>query len=304
MKREFPFWWSFFIAILIHTLLGFVLKRNPLLLAATPPIVRPAPLQMHFVESPPSAKTVAAPPKTPYLSDANRKAGPLVASPKRELKTTEYAKGILRQGRPNSPPSAPPGRAPTVSPPGASQQSTPLPKIEETPSESSGPADIHMGSSQGDPKKLSQSLQNLDQFIGSGSGQSSGGGESGDLPSGDTGSGVFFDTQGFDLGPWANRVVAIVRSNWIIPVAAELGVKGIVGVAFKVEKSTGRIIDIEIVRTSEIPSFDQAAANALKSSSPLPPLPPDFPRPLLPGVFRFYYNTPIPQANTQAPPNH
>jgi len=299
MKREFPFWWSFFIAIIVHTLLGFVLKRNPLLLAATPSMVKPPPLEMTFVESPPNAKTLPTPPKTPYLSDANRKAGPLVASPKREVRTTEYAKGILPQGRTMAPPA--PRRSATPSPPGGSQGSTPLPKIEETPSETSGPADIHIGTSQADPQKLSQSLQNLDQYIGQGNGSNSGGGESGDVPSGDPGSGVFFDTQGFDLGPWANRVVAIVRSNWIIPVAAELGVRGIVGVSFKVEKSTGRIVDIQIIRESGIPSFDQAAANALKSSSPLPPLPPDFPRPLLPGVFRFYYNTPVPQPNTQTP---
>ena len=302
-RREFPFWTSFFIAILLHTLLGFVLKRNPLLLAATPSSVTPPPIEMNFVESPPNAKALPAPPRTPYLSDANRKAGPLVATPKRALTTTEYAKRILPPGRPTSSPA--PRRSASMSPPGSSQGETPLPKIEETPSESSSPADIHIGSSQADPQKLAQSLNNLDQFIGGpGSGQNSGGGDSGDLPSGDPGSGVFFDTQGFDLGPWANRVVAIVRSNWIIPVAAELGVKGVVGVSFKVEKSTGRIVDIQIIRTSEIPSFDHAAANALKSSSPLPPLPPDFPRPLLPGVFRFYYNMPVPQPSTPQTPTH
>src|SRR6185295_10580816 len=105
----------------------------------------------------------------------------------------------------------------------------------ETPSQNPGPADIHIGPPKTDSKKLSQSLQNLDQYIGDGS--EVGGSGNGDLPSGDPGSGVFFDTQGFDLGPWANRVVAIVRSNWIIPVAAELGVKGIVGVSLQVEKS-------------------------------------------------------------------
>ena len=300
MKREFPFWWAFFIAIFLHTVLGFVLKRNPLLLAATPSVANAAPLQMHFVESPPNAKSLPTPPKTPYLSDANRKAGPLVATPKREVRTTEYAKGILPQGKSLAAPPAP-RRSASPAPSASSQGSIPLPKIQETPSESSSPADIHIGNSEGDPKKLSQSLQNLDQFIHQGSGSESGGSDSGDLPSGDPGSGVFFDTQGFDLGPWANRVVAIVRSNWIIPVAAELGVKGIVGVSFKVEKSTGKIVDIQIVRESGIPSFDQAAANALKSSSPLPPLPPDFPRSMLPGVFRFYYNTPVPQPTTQTP---
>jgi len=280
MKREFPFWWAFFIAILLHTVFGIVLKRNPLLIAATPPAPNAAPVEMHFVESPPNAKTVPVPPKTSFLSDANRKAGPIVPSEKRESRTTEYAKAPVRAAR-NSQPSRPSQN---------SEASMALPHIEQPVAESAGPADIHVGS-QTDVKKLSQSLQNLDQYIGRGDG----GSDSGDLPSGDPGSGVFFDTQGFDLGPWANRVVAIVRSNWIIPVAAELGVKGIVGVAFQVEHS-GRIINIEVISPSETPSFDQAAVNALKSSSPFPPLPPDFPRKVLPGVFRFYYNLPVPES--------
>ena len=166
-----------------------------------------------------------------------------------------------------------------------------LPEIEEPAIENTGKADIQIGTGKGDPQKLAQSLNNLDQYIGTGS--QGGGSDSGDLPSGDPGSGVFFDTQGFDLGPWANRVVAIVRSNWIIPVAAELGVKGIVGVAFQVQRS-GEIVNIHVISPSETPSFDQAAVNALKSSSPLPPLPADFPRAILPGVFRFYYNVPVP----------
>jgi TonB family protein len=281
VKREFPFWWAFFVAILIHTLFGVVLKRNPLLIAATPPAMS-APLQMHFVESPPNAKTAPVPPNTQHLSDADRKAGPLVKSEKREIRTTEYAKGRMGQQRKSSP-----SRAETPS-----QESVPLPQIEQPSATDSGPADIYVGPPKTDGRKLKQSLQNLDQFIGKGN--EAGGSDNGDLPSGDPGSGVFFDTQGFDLGPWANRVVAIVRSNWIIPVAAELGVKGIVGVSFQVEKS-GRIVNINVISTSGTPSFDQAAVNALRTSSPFPPLPADFPRPILPGVFRFYYNLPVPE---------
>jgi TonB family protein len=174
-----------------------------------------------------------------------------------------------------------------------------LPAIEQPPLERQTPSsgDYQVPENRSDEKRLSQSLKNLDQFIGSGPAATSQGGEGsgdGDVPSGDPGSGVFFDTQGFDLGPWANRVVAIVRSNWIVPVAAQLGVKGVVSVAFKVERS-GRIIDIRVIAPSGTPSFDQAAANALKTSSPLPALPGDFPRPVLPGVFRFYYNMPVPK---------
>jgi TonB family protein len=285
MKKEFPFGWALFAALLVHTLVGIVLKQNPFLIAATLPSPAPPPVKMHFVEVPPEAKTVPVPPNTRNLSDANRKAGPLVKTEKRETKSTQYAKPAPRQQRK-------PESAEKIA--GAPKRSEPssLPPIEQPAlprTEQSG--DYRIQPSSANPKKLAESLENLDQFLGSGGGGSNSAG--GDLPSGDSGSGVFFDTQGFDLGPWANRVVAIVRSNWIVPVAAELGVKGVVGVSFQVERS-GRIININVISTSGTPSFDQAAVNALKTSNPFPALPADFPRPVLPGVFRFYYNLPVP----------
>jgi len=283
MKKEFPFGWAFFAALLVHTLLGFFLKQNPFLIAATLPSP-PSPVKMHFVEVPPEAKTAPAPPNTRNLSDANRKAGPLKKTEKRETRNTQYAQQAPRQQRKsdNTEKIARGSKRPELSSLPPIEQPA-LPRIEQS-------GDYRVPSSSTDPKKLSESLDNLDQFIGSGGGSGS---EGGDLPSGDSGSGVFFDTQGFDLGPWANRVVAMVRSNWIVPVAAELGVKGVVGVSFQVERS-GRIINAKVITTSGTPSFDQAALNALKTSNPFPPLPADFPRPLLPGVFRFYYNLPVP----------
>lgn len=157
-------------------------------------------------------------------------------------------------------------------------------------------ADIGIGPPAG--QQLAKSLKELDRYIqggANGAANGSGGGGEGDLPTGDPGSGVFFDTQGFDLGPWGNRAVEIVRGNWIIPIAAELGMKGVVGISFKVDKM-GNILDLKIVSPSGVPSFDQAAMRALQSSSPLPPLPSDFPRPVLPGVFRFYYNLAVPKS--------
>jgi TonB family protein len=282
MKKEFPFGWALFAALLVHTLLGIFLKQNPFLIAATPP-PPPGPVKMHFVEVPPEAKSAPVRPNTSNLSDANRKAGPLIKTEKRETKSTQYAKPAPRQQKKSD------SIGKTAS---GSKRSEipPLPPIEQPAlprTEQSG--DYQIPPSDANPKKLAESLENLDKFLGSGGGSDS----TGDLPSGDPGSGVFFDTQGFDLGPWANRVIAIVRSNWIVPVAAELGVKGVVGVSFQVERS-GRIINIQVISTSGTPSFDQAAVNALKTSNPFPALPADFPRPVLPGVFRFYYNLPVP----------
>jgi TonB family protein len=294
MKKEFPFGWALLFALVVHALVGIFLKQNPLLIAAPVPLSNASgPVKMHFVESPPQAKSLPANADAKYLSDATRKAGPVVKTEKREQKSMQYAQKA--PGPKQARPLAKSGRSNPGGEPEREMGSLPSierPALEQTP----GPGDYRIPPSGRDEKKLADSLQNLDQFIGKGeeSGrQGSGSPGDGDLPSGDPGSGVFFDTQGFDLGPWANRVVAIVRSNWIVPVAAELGVKGVVSVAFKVERS-GRIIDIRVISPSGTPSFDQAAMNALKTSSPFPALPADFPRPVLPGVFRFYYNVPVP----------
>jgi TonB family protein len=279
MKREFPFGWALFLALLVHTIVGIVLKQNPLLIAATPPLRGSAPpVQMRFVESPPNAKVAEPNRQATHLSDANRKAGPLIRTEKRDPRSTQYS-----QPRPKSQ-----SNQRTTERASRSEASA-LPQIEKAPIQQPDRGDYRTPSSGTDQRRLSESLKNLDQFIGSGNGDSA----QGDQPSGDPGSGVFFDTQGFDLGPWANRVVAIVRSNWIVPVAAQLGVKGIVGVAFQVERN-GTIVNARVISESGTPSFDQAALNALKTSSPLPPLPAEFPRQALPGVFRFYYNMPVP----------
>lgn len=263
--------------------------RYSKLLAAPVPIPPKSsePVTLRFVEVPPNATSVPTPPATSRLSDANRKAGPLVASPKREVipqpMTRPPGPRVAQRSAPSTP--AP---ANSYSPPNETKSPAepPLPD-----------ADISIGKPSGE--KLAQSLDNLDRYIkgsSNGNGQSDNAGEGGEgnQPTGDVGSGVFFDTQGFDLGPWANRAVEIVRSNWLIPVAAELGMKGVVSIAFKVDKS-GKILNIQVISPSGVPSFDQAAARALQASSPLPPLPKDFPRQVLPGVFRFYYNTPVPE---------
>lgn len=143
---------------------------------------------------------------------------------------------------------------------------------------------------------LATSLQHLDRYIssgGGGGGNSHGGAGSGGQGQDDSAAGAYFDTQGYDLGPWGDQVVALVKRNWSIPPAADLGMKGIVSVAFNVDRN-GHLEDIRIISPSGIPSFDQAAVNALKISDPFIPLPSDFPRPKLPAVFRFFYNVPVP----------
>ena len=106
---------------------------------------------------------------------------------------------------------------------------------------------------------------------------------------------VSFDTAEWDLGPYARQVQERVQSNWRIPEAQEvLRQKGWVSIHFEVHKD-GQVTGLAIVRSSGIPSYDQSALNALKTSSPLPPLPEQVTVPQITGLFRFYYNLPIPE---------
>ncbi len=298
VKKEFPFALALGVAIALHFLLGFAIKRNLLFAVSPSPPPSPPrpPVTMRFVEVPPESKTVTEPPRTNNASDANRKAGPLKSLQPGEMKMPSVP------GRPNPPSVRRQQQAVRQQP------SKPLPEQTvktEVPSISVPPIEMNrsavddantipLNMNPGNQKQLSESLQDLDRYIrnddeGDGGIYSPNDGS----PSGDTGSGVFFDTQGFDLGPWGNKIVAIVKKNWIVPVAAQLGMKGVVSISFEVNKASGHFINLNIISSSNVPSFDQAAMNALKSSNPLPPLPADFPRPTLPGVFRFYYNIPI-----------
>ena len=284
MKKDASFTVAISVALLLHAVLGIVMKYNPLV-AATPVPAAAAkpPVTMRFVEVPPNAKAAEAPsPAAKYASDANRKAGPIEPNKLKPQppKVQQYASSKGRSGG-SEVVERSTGEQPTAR---ELQPSAESPKVNDPAGE---PA----------PKLAEGALKDLDRFIGSGnsgSGTGSGSGdEIGSVPTGDTGSGVFFDTQGYDLGPWANRVIAMVRKNWIVPVAADLGLKGIVGISFQVDRS-GKILNPKIVLSSEVPSYNQAALQALMITDPFPPLPADFPRPLLPAVFRFYYNSPVP----------
>lgn len=109
----------------------------------------------------------------------------------------------------------------------------------------------------------------------------------GDLAGGDAS--FAFDSGGFDLSEWAELVKQKVRSNWVIPTAALMGMKGVVSISLVVERD-GTISYAEVVTSASVVSLDSAALNALKSSNPLPPLPSGFPKANLPGRFTFYYN--------------
>ena len=99
---------------------------------------------------------------------------------------------------------------------------------------------------------------------------------------------ISFDSKGVDFGWWLRRFVTQVKSNWFIPQAA-FSFRGHVVMQFNIWKD-GHITDIAIVQPSSIESFNNAAYNAIVSSNPVAPLPPEYPSEKAFFTVTFYYN--------------
>lgn len=100
-----------------------------------------------------------------------------------------------------------------------------------------------------------------------------------------------FKAEGYDITPWAEKVVNRIQKNWNIPFAfaQKMSAKGVVGISVIIEKN-GMLSSAKIVFTSMVPLFDEAALKALKLASPFPDLPADFPSKKLEAYFEFRYN--------------
>jgi TonB family protein len=112
-----------------------------------------------------------------------------------------------------------------------------------------------------------------------------------DNPQGGTdrpGAEIQFDTKGVEFGPWIRRFVAQVRRNWFIPQAAMI-MSGRVVLQFNIHKD-GRITDLSVAQPSHIDAFTNAAYNAILTSNPTEPLPPEYPSPQAFFTVTFYYN--------------
>ena len=105
---------------------------------------------------------------------------------------------------------------------------------------------------------------------------------------------IQFDTKGVEFGPWIRRFVAQVKRNWFVPNAA-YAMRGRVILQFNVHKD-GSITDINVVRPSEVDSFNRSAYNAILASNPTQPLPPDYPVDKAFFTVTFFFNeSPTPQ---------
>jgi TonB family protein len=129
---------------------------------------------------------------------------------------------------------------------------------------------------------LSEALRNLQRYVDREAFNNPQGGGGGYGPS------IQFDTKGVEFGPWIRRFVAQVKRNWIVPYAA-LAMQGHVVITFFVHKD-GAISEIHIEQPSSIEGFNHAAFNALATSNPTYPLPPEYPSDRAFFTVTFYYN--------------
>jgi len=102
---------------------------------------------------------------------------------------------------------------------------------------------------------------------------------------------IQFDSKGVEFGPWLRRFIARLRRNWIplIPQAAMV-FKGHTSITFYIDKTTGRISELQVLRPSDVDAFNNAAYGALVASSPTDPLPPEYPDDHVRFTVTFYYN--------------
>ncbi len=105
-----------------------------------------------------------------------------------------------------------------------------------------------------------------------------------------------FETQWYDWGPYAQSMVSRIRVNWYanMPQIIRTGIQGVVTIRFTIQRD-GRITDLELLSSSGVPPYDFAARKAIELSSPLNPLPKDFPNPNERVTVMFYYNMEIPR---------
>jgi TonB family protein len=152
----------------------------------------------------------------------------------------------------------------------------------QTPNTSAASPDKATGRSSTPGGSLGDALRNIQRYLQN---------QSFDNPQGGTGQfgpAIQFDTKGVEFGPWVRRFIAQIKRNWFVPYAA-MTMHGHVVLTFNVHKD-GSITDLAVLQPSDVESFTHAAYNALLSSNPTQPLPPEYPADKAFFTVTFYYN--------------
>jgi TonB family protein len=100
---------------------------------------------------------------------------------------------------------------------------------------------------------------------------------------------ISFDTTWYDWGAYAEEMVRRIKLHWEIPELARLGWKGRLSVRFFI-RGDGRVEGAKIISFSGTPPFDNAALQAILTSSPFRPLPKDLGSDREGVTVTFFYN--------------
>jgi TonB family protein len=100
---------------------------------------------------------------------------------------------------------------------------------------------------------------------------------------------ISFDTTWYDWGAYAEEMVRRIKLHWEIPELARLGWKGRLTVRFFI-RGDGRVEGAKIISYSGTPPFDNAALQAILTSSPFRPLPRDLGSEREGVTVTFFYN--------------
>ncbi len=247
-----------------------------------------------FVEAPGPAVN-RAPLNAPF-SDANRKASGPNPTGDTPTKRPGDDSGLYT-------PPIPPSGVPQPSPEQAQQGTTPReerqagdqkPQLTPEPGSSRIPPlrteakilasnqGINWGTAIREAAKVASIGQDLDL-----SGAEASGGEKGTFEQGP----LSFETQWYDWGEYAQSMISRIRVNWYqqMPHLIRTGLKGVVTIRFTIHRD-GRITEVSMLESSTAPPYDFAARKAIELSSPLNPLPRDFPNATERVTARFFYN--------------
>lgn len=295
---------SVIVSLIAHVALivWFITSYKPVAAPAEVPIARYIELMRQnpkeFTEAP--GPEVASAPLNAPLSDRNRKAS--MPEPTGPNPTTRPGDG---SNAPYTPPMGDPGPRGPRTAEGAPQAPMPQPSAPSATPAQSTPALTDSSFIYREPAKASaaagidwkSAIRNAGR---NGSGGDGGdsldlariGGEQGTAEQGP----LSFESQWYDWGDYAQSMVSKIRVNWYanMPQIIRTGMKGVVTIRFTIHRD-GRISDITILNTSKVPPYDAAARKAIELSSPLKPLPADFPNSTERVTCMFYYNMEIPR---------
>jgi TonB family protein len=138
---------------------------------------------------------------------------------------------------------------------------------------------------------LGSAMRDLRQMVQQDAFDNQGGGN------GTFGPSIQFDTKGVEFGPWIRRFIAQIKRNWLIPYAA-MAMKGHVAITFYIHKD-GSITELAVPGPCNVEAFNRAAYNALATSNPTYPLPPEYPSERAFFTVVFYYNEVPPGGGSQ-----